>query len=77
MSENTWTWILLFFEMIGLTGTFLVGNRKWYGWAIILAHSVPWFIYSIIYNKPGFIAMSFMWWTVNFINMMKWRNNDS
>jgi hypothetical protein len=77
VSETAWTWVLLLFEIVGLTGTWLVGNRKWYGWGIILVHSIPWFIYSIIYNKPGFIAMALMWWTVNFINMVKWRNNDS
>jgi hypothetical protein len=73
MSESAWTWTLFAFELIGITGMWFVGKKVWWGWAIVLTHSVPWFIYSIVYDKPGFIAMSFMWWTVNFTNMVKWR----
>lgn len=72
MSEMTWTWILFTFELIGITGMWFVGKKIWWGWAVVLVHSIPWFIYSVQYGKPGFIAMSFLWWTVNFINMRKW-----
>jgi hypothetical protein len=72
-AETTWTWVLFFFEMFGITGTFFVGKKYWWGWLIILLHSIPWFIYSIIYGKPGFIAMSLMWWAMNYYNMRTWR----
>jgi hypothetical protein len=77
MTETDWTWILFAAEIYGLTGMYLVGKKLWYGWAIVLTHSIPWFIYSIIYNKPGFIAMSLMWWTMYTINMIKWKNQKN
>lgn len=72
-AETTWTWVLFFFELIGITGMWFVGRKFWWGWLIVLLHSIPWVIYSVIYGKPGFIAMSVMWWTVNAVNMTKWR----
>lgn len=75
-AEIVWTWVLFCFEVIGITGTFFVGRKYWWGWLIVLLHSIPWFIYSYYYSKPGFIAMSFMWWTMNFYNMMRWRSQD-
>jgi hypothetical protein len=72
-AEVIWTWVLFSFEVIGITGMWFVGQRFWWGWLIVLLHSVPWAVYSVIYGKPGFIAMSIMWWTVNAVNMMKWR----
>lgn len=77
MDESTWTWVLFLFELVGISGMWLVGKKLWYGWAIVLVHSVPWFIYSLSYGKPGFIAMSVMWWIVNFLNMNKWRREDA
>ena len=72
-AETTWTWVLFVFEIFGITGTFFVGKKYWWGWLIILLHSIPWFIYSLIYGKPGFIAMSLMWWAMNYYNMRTWR----
>jgi hypothetical protein len=71
-AEHVWTWILFVFEIVGVIGMYVVGRRKWWGWAVVLTHSIPWFIYSVVYGKPGFIAMSFMWWIVNFTNMRRW-----
>ena len=70
-AESVWTWVLFGFELMGdhwdvvhwpqtLVG---IGNR-----------ALP--IYSVIYDKPGFIAMSFMWWSMNFFNMVKWRKEE-
>ena len=75
-AETIWTWVLFAFEVIGISGMWIVGKKVWWGWAIVLSHSIPWFIYSLIYDKPGFIAMSFMWWIVNATNMLKWRKED-
>ena len=71
--EVIWTWVLFAFEIMGICGMWFVGKKLWWGWGIVLLHSIPWFIYSLYYGKPGFIAMSFMWWTMNFYNMRKWR----
>jgi len=73
MSEQVWTWLLFGMEIVGVSGSFLVGNNKWYGHLIVALHSFPWFIYSIIFNKPGFMAMWVLWQCVHLRNMAKWR----
>ena len=73
MSENTWTWMLVGFELIAISGLWLVGARKWWGWAIVLAHSFPWLAYAIVFNKPGFIAMSTLWIVTHTRNMVRWQ----
>ena len=78
MSEVFWTWLLFSMELIGVSGMMFVGRMKWWGWVIVLLHSIPWFIYAVIHNKPGFIAMTFLWWSINSFNAYKWfmiRNN--
>ncbi len=75
-SEAIWTWILLGCELVGITGMLLVGARKWWGWALVLAHSMPWLAYSIAFHKPGFIAMSVMWIGTHTHNMRLWRKNN-
>lgn len=75
-NESIWTWILLGCELVGITGMLLVGARKWWGWALVLAHSMPWLAYSIVFHKPGFIAMSVMWIGTHARNMHMWRKNN-
>ena len=74
-NESMWTWILLGCELVGITGMLLIGARKWWGWALVLAHSMPWLAYSIVFHKPGFIAMSVMWIGTHARNMHVWRKN--
>lgn len=76
MNEQAWTWLLFGFEIVGITGMYAVGLRKWWGWAIVLGHSIPWAIYSLTYGKTGFAAMTILWWTVNSVNMVKWRRQQ-
>lgn len=77
MGDTGWTWFLFGMEIVGVCGMFAVGRLHWWGWLIVLLHSVPWFVYSISTNKPGFIAMSAMWWITHAYNMMKWRKDSS
>lgn len=72
MTETEWTWLLLVMEFLGVYGMWNVGNKKWWGWGIVLLHSLPWLIYAIIFNRPGFIAMSFLWISMHLRNTIKW-----
>jgi len=76
MSEQVWTWLLFLMEVIGVSGSYLVGNKKWYGHLIVALHSFPWVIYSLIFDKPGFLAMWLMWQYVHLRNMWKWRKEN-
>ncbi len=76
-NEATWTWILLGFEFVGITGMWLVGARKWWGWGMVLASSVPWLAYAIVFHKPGFVAMSCIWIVTHSRNMVRWRKHPA
>lgn len=76
MSESTWTWVLFGAELVGMAGMLAVGRRHWWGWIVVLVHSVPWFIYAIGHDRPGFVAMSGLWWTVNGLNARRWFRHD-
>ena len=68
--------MLVGFELIAIGGLWLVGARKWWGWAIVLASSLPWLVYSIVFNKPGFTAMSVIYITTHISNLWRWRRME-
>jgi hypothetical protein len=72
MSDLWWTWALFGMEIVGVGGSLLVGRGRWWGWLVIAGHSVPWFVYSISHGKPGFVAMSLLWWTAHGYNGWRW-----
>lgn len=73
MTDAAWTWLLFGMEIVGASGMLFVGRRFWWGWLVVLLHSIPWLVYSVIHDKPGFIAMTSLWWTINAFNAHKWR----
>jgi len=73
VSESFWTWVLFLFEIVGISGMWMVGRKVWWGWAIVLGHSIPWAIYSVSYERWGFVAMVGLWWSVNSVNMVRWK----
>lgn len=72
MTDTTWTWLLFAMETIGIAGMIAIGRHHWWGWAIVLTHSIPWAIYSLTHNKPGFLAMTLLWWTTHLWNTTRW-----
>jgi len=76
-NEAAWTWILLGFEFVGITGMWLVGARKWWGWGMVLTSSIPWLVYAIVFHKPAFVAMSCIWIVTHSRNMVRWRKHAS
>jgi len=73
MTENLWWLVLLVFEAVGLWGSFQVGRGRWWGWGVVLAHSIPWFVVAVLYGPLGAALMPPLWWAVNGYNMFKWR----
>jgi len=71
-----WTWVLFAMGFVGLWGSFIVGNNKWYGHLLVALHSYPFLVYSIVFDKPGFIATFFMGQFIHFRNMFKWRRKN-
>ena len=40
---------------------------------MVLASSLPWLAYSIVFDKPGFTAMSLLYITTHTTNLLRWR----
>ncbi len=76
MNEQMWTWLLFATGLVGFGGSAIVGNKKWYGHLILALHSYPFFVYSIVFDKPGFIAIFFVGQFIHLRNMIKWRNES-
>ena len=72
MTDTAWTWLLFAMEIVGVSGSYIIGNQKWYGHLVVALHSWPWLIYALIFDKPGFIAMCALWQIVHIRNMKKW-----
>lgn len=73
MTEATWTWILVGFELVAIGGMWMVGARKWWGWGMVLSSSLPWMVYAIVFNKPGFVVMSSIYIVTHSNNLYRWR----
>lgn len=73
MTDTQWTWLLFAMEIVGVTGMIAAGRHKWWGWTIVLAHTVPWLAYSITHDKPGFIAMWALWAGAHTTNTIRWK----
>ncbi len=73
MTEQTWSWLLVGFELLAIGGMWLVGARKWWGWGMVLASSLPWMVYGLIFSKHGFIVMSSLYILTHSRNLVKWR----
>lgn len=75
MTESDWWWVLLAFEAIGVTGQWIVGSGRWWGWLIVLGHSIPWVIVAVTFDRWGAAAMAPLWWTVNSVNAYRWHRH--
>lgn len=76
MNEQIWTWFLFVMGFVGFGGSFMIGNKKWYGHLIVALHSYPFLVYAIMFDKPGFIAMFFMGQFIHLRNMFKWKKEN-
>jgi len=72
MSDTLWTWLLFGMELIGIYGMLMAGRKHWWGWLVVMLHSVPWFVYAVMFDKPGFMAMSILWWSTHLYNGSRW-----
>ena len=64
-----WSWVL---EGVGLLGAAVVGQKRWWGWNILLVNTVLWGIYSVETRQFGFLVASFFYAPLYGRNMVKW-----
>jgi hypothetical protein len=72
MTYQSWWLVLVVFELVGLFGQFQIGRGRWWGWAVVIGHSIPWFVVACMYGPVGAVLMPPLWWLVNGFNMRKW-----
>jgi hypothetical protein len=50
-----WSWVL---ATIGLSGLFLIGSYKRYGWIVLMCNEAIWVAYALRVKEYGFILMA-------------------
>lgn len=73
MPFEVWSYIL---TIVGLTGFYFVGKKKWWAWWINIGCQVLWFTYAIVTHQYGFIAASVAYTIVFTDNLLKWRRQN-
>lgn len=58
--DTVWSWIL---TLVGVTGFYFAGKKKWWCWYINIANQIFWLTYSIVTQQWGFlIGCAFYLW---------------
>lgn len=70
MTFEVWSWIL---TIIGLTGFYFVGKKKWWAWYINLFCQLLWFTYAIVTEQYGFIVAALFYTIIFLTNLLKWK----
>ncbi len=70
-----WPWILLCFELVGVFGQWSISRGRWWGFVVVLLHSWPWCVFSVVTGQPGFLAMFVLWQIVNGAGAFRWYRN--
>lgn len=72
---HMWPWILLCFELVGVFGQWSISRGRWWGFVVVLLHSWPWCVFSVVTGQPGFLAMFVLWQIVNGAGAVRWYRN--
>lgn len=68
-----WSWAL---AVIGMTGMWLAGRKRWYAWLVNLGSQTVWLSYGVATRQWGFVASAFGFGTVYVINHRRWRREE-
>lgn len=69
MSNLYWSWLL---TIVGLTGFYFAGKKKWWAWYINVACQGLWFSYAIFTEQYGFIVASIAYTLIFLRNALNW-----
>lgn len=70
-----WWWSFLL-TSVGVFGLFIVGNSKWWGFAIGLFAQTLWLAYALATHQYGFLLSAFAYGWVNVRGWRNFRRND-
>lgn len=60
-------------SIIGMTALILIGQRKWYGWALAMFNECIWIVFAIATKQHGFILGAIFYGSINLHNAIKWK----
>ena len=64
-----WSWVL---TCVGVTGLFLIGKHKWYGFLIGGLNECLWVVYAFSTKQYGFIVGALLYGTVHLRSGLSW-----
>ena len=64
-----WSWGL---SAIGIFGLYIAGRKLWWGWLVGIGVQIPWIIYAVVTDQPGFIASGLAYGLVYARNALDW-----
>ncbi len=70
-----WLWSYLLMA-VGVTGLYLSGSKKAYGWLIGLGAQVLWLAYGLSTHQYGFIISCAFYGSVYARNYLRWRRES-
>lgn len=65
-----WSWLL---TAVGVTGLWMAGSGKWWGWGIGLGAQVLWLAYAVSTQQWGFVPACGVYGFMYFRNLRRWR----
>lgn len=68
-----WSFIL---AGVGLTGLWLQGSGRWYGWAFTIVGQTAWIAYSLLFGQWGFLLGTAGYLFVATRNLRRWLRID-
>lgn len=74
MTFEFWSYLL---TVVGLTGFYFVGKKKWWAWWINIGCQVLWLTYALVTQQYGFIAASVAYTVVFTNNLLKWQKENT
>lgn len=71
-----WWWSALL-AVSALASAWIIGNHRWWGWAVAVALQLLWISYGTITRQWGFIASAVLFGGLNIRNMIKWKREQA
>ena len=68
-----WSWVL---SIIGVTGLWFVGRKRWWGWLIAFTNECLWIVYALTTEQYGFILGAVAYMIIHAHNTRKWLQDD-
>lgn len=74
LAMSLWSWCL---DAGGLTSTYIVGKKRWWGWVVWQGVNALWVVYAFTTSQWGFLPGCAIYAVLNWRNMVSWRRGET